>query len=116
MDPMHGTVGVAPTRCGCRRSSTTSTTIPVSIQTPTTGPAYETGALSSETKSKAGIPATDSGRLPPANAAPAGIEAATAAAGGIAVMLWKRTSRSPMASRNSPLLESPDIPRSLCVR
>lgn len=45
---------------------------------------------------------TDSGRLPPAKAAPDGIDAATAAAGAIAVTLWKRTSRRPTASRRSP--------------
>ncbi|MCX4649169.1 MULTISPECIES: hypothetical protein [unclassified Streptomyces] len=46
---------------------------------------------------------TDSGRLPPANAVPAGIDAATAAAGAIAVMLWNRTPRSPIAPRSSPV-------------
>src|SRR5215475_2054969 len=42
---------------------------------------------------------TDSGREPPARAAPAGIDAAIAAPGAMSVMLWKRTSRSPIASR-----------------
>lgn len=51
---------------------------------------------------------TDSGRLPPANAAPDGIDAAMAAAGAIAVMLWKSTSRSPMASRSRVVPDSPD--------
>ena len=45
---------------------------------------------------------TASGRDPPANATPAGIEAAMAAPGAMSVMLWNRTSRSPMASRRRP--------------
>src|ERR1700724_895053 len=45
---------------------------------------------------------TASGRDPPANATPAGIDAAMAAPGAISVTLWKRTSRSPIASRLSP--------------
>src|SRR5215469_5288319 len=45
---------------------------------------------------------TASGRAPPANATPAGIDAAIAAPGAMSVMLWKRTSRSPIASRLSP--------------
>ncbi len=45
---------------------------------------------------------TASGREPPANATPAGIEAAMAAPGAMSVMLWKRTSRRPMASRRRP--------------
>src|ERR1017187_4301143 len=45
---------------------------------------------------------TASGRDPPANATPAGIDAAMAAPGAMSVMLWKRTSRSPIALRRSP--------------
>ena len=45
---------------------------------------------------------TASGRDPPANATPAGIEAAMAAPGAMSVMLWNRTSRSPMAFRRRP--------------
>ena len=45
---------------------------------------------------------TARGREPPANATPAGIEAAMAAPGAMSVMLWKRTSRSPIASRRRP--------------
>ena len=45
---------------------------------------------------------TDSGSEPPANAAPAGIEAAMAAPGAISVMLWNVTSRRPIASRRRP--------------
>src|ERR1700689_4772120 len=45
---------------------------------------------------------TASGSDPPANAAPAGIDAAMAAPGAMSVMLWNRTSRSPIASRRSP--------------
>ncbi|MFF4349812.1 hypothetical protein [Streptomyces sp. NPDC001530] len=52
---------------------------------------------------------TDSSRLPPAKAAPDGMDAATAAAGAMAVMLWNNTSRSPMASRRSPGTVSPDM-------
>ena len=44
---------------------------------------------------------TDSGSAPPANAAPAGMDAAIAAPGAIAVMLWNSTSRRPTASRRS---------------
>src|SRR5215475_9250977 len=44
---------------------------------------------------------TDSGSEPPANAAPAGIEAAMAAPGAMSVMLWNSTSRSPIASLRS---------------
>ncbi|GAA2199419.1 hypothetical protein GCM10009787_46280 [Streptomyces bangladeshensis] len=58
---------------------------------------------------------TASGRLPPAKAAPDGIDAATAAAGAIAVMLWNRTSRNPIASRRSPPLGSPSMrPPDMC--
>ena len=45
---------------------------------------------------------TDNGSAPPAKPAPAGIEAAMAAPGAIAVMLWNNTSRSPMAPRRRP--------------
>ena len=45
---------------------------------------------------------TASGNDPPAYAAPAGIEAAIAAPGAMSVIDWKRTSRSPIASRRSP--------------
>src|SRR5947207_5585011 len=45
---------------------------------------------------------TESGSEPPAKATPAGIEAAIAAPGAMSVMLWNRTSRSPMAPRRSP--------------
>src|ERR1700756_5142509 len=45
---------------------------------------------------------TASGRAPPANATPAGIDAAIAAPGAMSVMLWNRTSRNPTASRLSP--------------
>ncbi|WP_240362214.1 MULTISPECIES: hypothetical protein [unclassified Streptomyces] len=47
--------------------------------------------------------------MPPAKAAPDGMDAATAAAGAMAVMLWNRTSRSPTASRRSPGTVSSDI-------
>src|SRR5215469_5518290 len=46
---------------------------------------------------------TASGRAPPANATPAGIDAAIAAPGAMSVMLWNRTSRSPMALRLRPM-------------
>src|SRR5215468_7326152 len=46
---------------------------------------------------------TDSGSEPPARAAPAGIDAAIAAPGAMSVMLWKRTSRSPIASLRRPV-------------
>jgi hypothetical protein len=46
---------------------------------------------------------TASGSAPPANATPAGIDAAIAAPGAMSVMLWKRTSRKPIASRLSPV-------------
>src|SRR5450755_217617 len=46
---------------------------------------------------------TASGSDPPANATPAGIDAAMAAPGAMSVMLWKRTSRRPIASRRSPV-------------
>src|SRR5450755_4424432 len=49
---------------------------------------------------------TASGSDPPANATPAGIDAAMAAPGAMSVMLWKRTSRRPIASRRSPV----DVP------
>src|SRR5712691_7240088 len=49
---------------------------------------------------------TESGSDPPANATPAGIDAAMAAPGAMSVMLWKRTSRRPIASRRSPV----DVP------
>jgi hypothetical protein len=45
---------------------------------------------------------TESGSDPPAKATPAGIEAAIAAPGAMSVMLWNRTSRSPIAPRRSP--------------
>ena len=45
---------------------------------------------------------TDSGSDPPANATPAGIDAAMAAPGAMSVMLWNSTSRSPIAFRRSP--------------
>ena len=45
---------------------------------------------------------TASGSEPPANATPAGIEAAMAAPGAMSVMLWNRTSRRPIASRRRP--------------
>jgi hypothetical protein len=45
---------------------------------------------------------TASGSDPPAKATPAGIDAAIAAPGAMSVMLWKRTSRRPMALRRSP--------------
>src|SRR5450755_4465547 len=45
---------------------------------------------------------TASGNDPPANATPAGMDAAMAAPGAMSVMLWNRTSRSPIASRRSP--------------
>src|ERR1035441_7051758 len=45
---------------------------------------------------------TARGSEPPANATPAGMEAAMAAPGAMSVMLWKATSRSPMASRRRP--------------
>ncbi len=45
---------------------------------------------------------TASGSAPPAKAAPDGMDAAIAAPGAIAVMLWNSTSRSPMAPRRSP--------------
>ena len=45
---------------------------------------------------------TASGNEPPANAAPAGMDAAIAAPGAMSVMLWNRTSRRPIASRRSP--------------
>ena len=41
---------------------------------------------------------TASGSEPPAYAAPNGIDAAIAAPGAMSVMLWKRTSRRPIAS------------------
>src|SRR5215469_756961 len=46
---------------------------------------------------------TDSGSEPPANATPAGIDAAMAAPGAMSVMLWNRTSRSPIASLRRPV-------------
>src|SRR5215469_6397265 len=46
---------------------------------------------------------TDRGSDPPANATPAGIDAAIAAPGAMSVMLWKRTSRSPIASLRRPV-------------
>ncbi|WP_329126621.1 hypothetical protein [Streptomyces sp. NBC_01465] len=48
---------VSASRPGWRRTSTARTITPISIHTPTTGPAYETGGVSSVTKSKTGIPA-----------------------------------------------------------
>src|SRR5215472_14080008 len=47
---------------------------------------------------------TASGREPPAKATPAGIEAAMAAPGAMSVMLWNRTSRSPIAFRRRPVV------------
>src|SRR4051812_50041701 len=46
---------------------------------------------------------TDSGKAPPAKATPVGIEAATAAAGAMSVMLWNSTSRRPIALLRSPV-------------
>src|SRR5579862_3961960 len=59
---------------------------------------------------------TASGSAPPANATPAGIDAAIAAPGAISVMLWKRTSRSPTASRLSPVsaITAPGV-RKICA-
>src|SRR5262249_8790279 len=47
---------------------------------------------------------TASGKDPAAKATPAGIEAAMAAPGAMSVMLWNRTSRSPIAFRRSPVV------------
>src|SRR5215472_1871951 len=46
---------------------------------------------------------TARGSDPPANATPAGIDAAIAAPGAMSVILWKRTSRSPIASLRRPV-------------
>src|SRR5215468_11188439 len=46
---------------------------------------------------------TDSGSDPPANPTPNGIDAAIAAPGAMSVMLWNRTSRSPIALLRSPV-------------
>src|SRR5215469_5832394 len=45
---------------------------------------------------------TASGSDPPANATPAGIDAAMAAPGAMSVMLWNKTSRRPIAFRRRP--------------
>jgi len=45
---------------------------------------------------------TARGSAPPAKPAPPGIDAAIAAPGAIAVMLWNRTSRNPIALRRRP--------------
>ena len=45
---------------------------------------------------------TASGSAPPANAAPAGIDAAIAAPGAMSVIDWNSTSRKPIASRRRP--------------
>ncbi|WP_435218413.1 hypothetical protein [Streptomyces sp. bgisy034] len=72
---------------------------------------------------------TDRGRLPPANAAPDGTDAAPdgtdaapdgtdaapAAAGAIAVMLWNRTSRNPIASRRRPVVPSSAFSPDMCI-
>src|SRR5215469_8662909 len=49
---------------------------------------------------------TASGSAPPANATPAGIDAAIAAPGAMSVMLWNVTSRRPMAFRRRPVVVS----------
>lgn len=58
--------------------------------------------LQAHSKQATSAKTTDSGSEPPAKATPAGIDAAIAAPGAISVMLWNRTSRSPIASRRSP--------------
>ena len=45
---------------------------------------------------------TASGSAPPARPAPAGMEAAMAAAGAMSVIDWNSTSRRPIASRRKP--------------
>src|SRR5215831_15497006 len=49
---------------------------------------------------------TASGSDPPANATPAGIDAAMAAPGAMSVMLWNVTSRRPIALRRNPVVVS----------
>ena len=60
--------------------------------------------LTAQNKQATSAKTTASGSDPPANATPAGIDAAIAAPGAMSVMLWNRTSRSPMAFRRRPVV------------
>jgi hypothetical protein len=59
--------------------------------------------LQAQNKHAISAKTTDCGNDPPANSTPAGIDAAMAAPGAMSVMLWNRTSRSPMAFRRRPV-------------
>src|SRR5215469_9719199 len=59
--------------------------------------------LDAQNKHAISAKTTASGREPPAKATPAGIDAAMAAPGAMSVMLWNRTSRSPIASLRRPV-------------
>jgi len=64
--------------------------------------------LTAQNKQATRAKTTESGSEPPANATPAGMEAAMAAPGAMSVMLWNRTSRRPIASRRRPSAEGAD--------
>ncbi|WP_200865702.1 hypothetical protein [Streptomyces viridochromogenes] len=50
-----------------------------------------------------------------AKAAPDGMDAATAVVGAMAVMLWNRTSRDPIASRRSPAAPGTTVSPDMCI-
>ena len=58
--------------------------------------------LTAQNKQATRAKTTARGSEPPANATPAGIEAAMAAPGAMSVMLWNSTSRRPIALRRRP--------------
>src|SRR5215470_1142915 len=60
--------------------------------------------LQAQNKHAISAKTTASGSDPAAKATPAGIEAAMAAPGAMSVMLWNRTSRSPIAFRRRPVV------------